>query len=106
MGDERRRIACPPVVGEQQAEAAAAFLAGDPLTLPRDLIDEIELELAAARATIAHDRARVAALEELHVLTLLLASLNGRPITARDLLDAAATRGECDRRRTLLTLLR
>lgn len=81
-------------------------MAGNPLRLPRDVIDEIELELATARATIAGDRARVAALEELHVLALLLASLHGRPTTARDLLDAAPTGTERERRRRLLVLLR
>src|SRR5206468_8148562 len=89
VGDERRRFERTRHPARQPHAAATARLAGNPLTLPRDVIDEIELELATARATIAGGRARVAALEELHELALLLASLHGRPTTVRDLLNAA-----------------
>ncbi len=74
-------------------------------TLPRDLIDEIEQELATARAKIASDRARAAALEDLHALALALAVTQGRPTTAYDLLRAAPSATERERRR-LLRLLR
>ena len=75
-------------------------------TLPRDLIDEIEQELATARATIASDRARAAALEDLHALALALAVTQGRPTTAYDLLRAGPSATERERRRRLLRLLR
>src|SRR6476661_899903 len=57
--------------------------------LPRDLVEEIEGELAAARAVVRADRARIAALEELQVLVLVLAATRGRPATVEDLLGAA-----------------
>ena len=74
--------------------------------LPRDLSDEIERELADARAAVSADRARIAALEELQVLVLVLAATGDRPATAQDLLRAAPSLPERERRRRLLALLR
>jgi hypothetical protein len=74
--------------------------------LPRDLIDEIERELASARESVCADRARIAALEELQVLALVLAATRGRPASPKDLLSAAPTYVEHERRRRLLALLR
>jgi hypothetical protein len=74
--------------------------------LPRDLIDEIERELATARVAVSADRARIAALEELQVLALVLAATRGRPATAHELLRAAPSDPERERRRRLLALLR
>ena len=78
----------------------------DAAMLPRDLVDEIERELTAARAAIGADRARIAALEELQVLVLVLAATRGRPASPKDLLSAAPTHVERERRRRLLALLR
>jgi hypothetical protein len=74
--------------------------------LPRDLVEEIERELTTARTAVSAGRARIAALEELHVLVLVLAATRGRPATSQDLLSAAPTYLERERRRRLLTLLR
>jgi len=74
--------------------------------LPRDLVDEIERELTAARAAVSADRTRIAALEELQVLALMLAATRGRPASPQDLLSAAPTYAERERRRRLLALLR
>jgi hypothetical protein len=74
--------------------------------LPRDLVDEIERELTAARAAISADRARIAALEELEALVLVLTATRGRPASTTDLLTAAPTSVERERRRRLLALLR
>jgi hypothetical protein len=74
--------------------------------LPRDLVEEIERELAAARAAVSADRVRIAALEELQVLVLVLAATRGRPTSPQDLLGAAATHVERERRRRMLALLR
>jgi hypothetical protein len=74
--------------------------------LPRDLIDEIERELATARASVSADRARITALEELQALTLVLTTTGRRPATAHELLHAAPTDPERERRRRLLALLR
>jgi len=74
--------------------------------LPRDLIDEIERELTAARAVVSADRVRIAALEELQVLVLVLAATRSRPAGPTDLLRAAPTSRERERRRRLLALLR
>ena len=74
--------------------------------LPRDLIDEIERELATARAAVSADRARIAALEELQVLALVRVATRGRPATAHELLCAAPSDPERERRRRLLALLR
>lgn len=74
--------------------------------LPRDLVDEIERELMAARAVVSADRVRTAALEELQVLVLVLAATRGRPAGPSDLLRAAPTSLERERRRRLLAFLR
>ena len=74
--------------------------------LPRDLVEEIERELAAARASVSADRARIAALEELQVLVLVLVATCGSPATVQQLLGAAPTDPERERRRRLLALLR
>jgi hypothetical protein len=73
---------------------------------PRDLVDEIERELATARVAVSADRARIAALEELQVLVLVHAATRGRPTTAQDLLGSAPSDPERERRRRLLALLR
>ena len=82
---------------------AATLLAA---MLPCDLVDEIERELTAARVAVSADRARIAALEELQVLVLVLAATRGRPASPKDLLSAAPTYVERERRRRLLALLR
>jgi hypothetical protein len=74
--------------------------------LPRDLVDEIERELTAARAAVSADRARIAALEELQALVLILTATRGCPSSPNDLLRAAPTSLERERRRRLLMLLR
>ncbi len=61
------------------------------MSLPRDFLDEVETELAAARRRFTRDRMRTAALEELHRL-------------ARAAL--AAGRDERERRLTLVRRMR
>src|SRR5262249_12921880 len=99
-----RPAASAPLDGEPARPRPVGALLG--LTLPRDVIDEIEHELAATRAAIGQDRARGAALEELQAIALVLAATRGRPTTARDLLCAAPSAAERERRRRLLCALR
>jgi len=84
---------------------AAVVTLGRWATLPRDLVDEVEQELGAARAAVAQDRARVVALEELHALALAL-SAGGRPATVPELLSSARDAADRDRRTRLVRLLR
>jgi hypothetical protein len=76
------------------------------MSLPRDFLDEIETELAAARRSFTRDRTRTAALEELHQLARAATDALGRPITVFDFIQLAAAREERDRRLTLVRRMR
>jgi hypothetical protein len=68
--------------------------------LPRSFVDEIELELHAARSSVASDRERLAALEELHELATALGGELARTITVFDLVRSAP--GDAERQRRIL----
>jgi len=70
------------------------------MSLPRDFLDEIEIELAAARRNFTRDGTRAAALEELHRLAHAVTHELGRPVTVFDFIRSAATHH--DRERWLL----
>jgi hypothetical protein len=72
----------------------------------RDLIDEIDAELVAARRRGAWNDTRVRALEELLETTRRVIQELGRPATLADLLTTAPTAAEQHRRRRLLRALR
>jgi hypothetical protein len=76
------------------------------MSLPRDFLDEIEIELAAARRSVTRDRTRTAALEELQRLARAATHELGRPITVFDFIRSAATHRDRDRRLTLVRELR
>jgi hypothetical protein len=76
------------------------------MSLPRDFLDEIEIELAAARRSITRDRTRTDALEELHRLARAATHDFGRPITVFDFIRAAAAHGERERRLALVRRMR
>jgi hypothetical protein len=73
---------------------------------PRDLVDEVDAALLAARRKAVWDDARVRALEELLETTRRVARELGRPTTLTDLLTAAPSTAERNRRRRLLQALR
>ncbi len=76
------------------------------MSLPRDFLDEVETELAAARRRFTRDRMRTAALEELHRLARAATHELGRPITVFDFIRLAAGRDERERRLTLVRRMR
>jgi hypothetical protein len=63
--------------------------AGEALRLPRDFLDEVERELAAARAGLAEDETRVEALVVLHALVLQTVARLGRPVTVFEVVRAS-----------------
>jgi hypothetical protein len=73
---------------------------------PRDFLDEIETELAAARRSITRDRMRTAVLEELHRLAHAATHELGHPITVFDFIRSAAARDERERRLALVRRMR
>lgn len=76
------------------------------MSLPRDFLDEIEMELAATRNSITPDRTRTATLEELHRLARAATHEFGRPITVFDFIRSAAAAGERERRLALVRRMR
>ena len=76
------------------------------MSLPRDFVNEVEVELDAARRSFAHDRARTAALKELHRIALAVNRDFGRPITVFDFVRSASTLRERERRLTLVRHMR
>jgi hypothetical protein len=76
------------------------------MSLPRDFLDEIEIELDATRRSFTRNRTRTAALEELHRLAQAVNQELGRSITVFDFIRTAATQHERDRRLALVRQLR
>ena len=76
------------------------------MPLPRDFLDEIEMELAAARRSFTRDCTHVAALEELQRLARAVRDEVGRPISVFDFIRSAATRDERERRLAFARQLR
>lgn len=76
------------------------------MSLPRDFLDEIGIELAAGRRSITRDRTRTAALEELQRLVRTVTDELGRPITVFDFIRSAAARDERERRLELVRHMR
>jgi hypothetical protein len=76
------------------------------MSLPRDFLDEIEIELAAARRSVTRDCTRIAALDELHRRALAVTNELARPITVFDFIRSAATHHDRERRRMLVRELR
>jgi hypothetical protein len=73
---------------------------------PRDLVDEIDAELVAARRVLTWDGARVRALEELLATARSVALDLGRGVEPADLVAAAPTEAERTRRQRLMRTLR
>jgi len=76
------------------------------MSLPRDFLDEIDIELAAARRSVTRDCTRTAALEELRRLVRAATHELGRPITVFDFIRSAATHRDRERRLMLVRELR
>jgi hypothetical protein len=76
------------------------------MSLPRDFLDEIEAELAAARRSFTRDCTRTAALEELRRLARAATNELGRPITVFEFIRFAAPQDERERRLTLVRRMR
>lgn len=76
------------------------------MRLPRDLLDEIDLELRAEYTRRRSQGERLLMLEELRAITVAAAGQLGRPVSAADLVTGASDAVERDRRRTLVQALR
>jgi hypothetical protein len=76
------------------------------MSLPRDFLGEIEMELAATRRSFTRDCTRASSLEELHRLALAASDQLGRPITVFDFIRSAVARDERERRLALVRRLR
>ena len=76
------------------------------MPLPRDFLDEIEMELAAARRSFSRDCARAAPLQELQRLARAVTQELGRPITVFDFVRSAATHDEREHRLRLARRMR
>jgi hypothetical protein len=76
------------------------------MRLPRDLLDEIELELRAVQTIQRRHSARLLLLEELRAITIVATRQLGRPVSAADLIADATNALERERRRALLQALR
>ena len=76
------------------------------MPLPRDFLDEIEIELAATRRSFTRDCTHAATLEELQRLARAVTDELGRPITVFDFVRSAATRQERERRLALVRHMR
>ena len=76
------------------------------MSLPRDFLDEIEGELAAARRSLPRDCTRTAALEELRRLARAATNELGRPITVFEFIGFAAAQDERERRLILVRRMR
>lgn len=76
------------------------------MPLPRDFLDEVEMELTKARRSLTHDRGRIAAIDELYRVAFALSDQLGRPLTVFDLIRSADTERERERRLALVRQLR
>ena len=76
------------------------------MSLPRDFLDEIETELAAAHRSVTRDGTHAAALDELHRLALAVTREFARPITVFDFIRSAATHHDRERRLALVRRMR
>ena len=76
------------------------------MSLPRNFLEEVEIELAATRRSVTRDCTRTAALEELHRLARAVNCEFGRPITVFDFIRSAAEPNERERRLALVRQLR
>lgn len=76
------------------------------MRLPRDLLDEIDLELRAVNSSRRLQCERLLVLEELRAIALVAAGQLGRPVSAADLIAGAPDADERDRRKSLVQALR
>lgn len=76
------------------------------MRVPRDLLDEIDLELRAVSSSRRRQSDRLLLLEELRAVALAAAQHLDRPMTARDLIALAPDALERERRRGLVQALR
>jgi hypothetical protein len=60
------------------------------MSLPRNYLDDVEIELAAVRRTFTRERTRTAVMEDLHRLAGGVTGELGRPITVFDFIRSAA----------------
>jgi hypothetical protein len=76
------------------------------MRLPRDLLDEIELEFRLVNRNRRRHNERLLALEELRAVALVQARQLDQPLTAADLIGGAADPVDRERRRALMRVLR
>lgn len=76
------------------------------MRLPRDLLDEINLELRAVQLSRREQADRLLLLEELRAIAVVATHQLRRPVTARDLIMGAPDALERERRRSLVRALR
>ena len=76
------------------------------MTMPRDFLDEVRLELEDARRDMSRNNDRIADLEGLLVVVQGVAAELDRPITVFDVIRTAESRQERARRLELVRSLR
>jgi hypothetical protein len=76
------------------------------MPLPRDFLDEIETELRSARCALTRNHERIAALEDLRLLAVSVATRLNRPVTVFDVVRATVDQAERERRARLVRKLR
>ena len=76
------------------------------MSLPRDFLEEVEAELHRSRRARRCNRAREAALLELHAIAVAVAAALDRPITVFDVIRSTNDRDERERRTRLIKELR
>jgi hypothetical protein len=77
-----------------------------PPSMPRNFLDEIETALREARESLDASRERIAALDELHTISLRLSFELDRPVTVFDVVRSARDDEDRARRRRLVHTLR
>jgi hypothetical protein len=77
-----------------------------PPSLPRNFLDEIEHALREVEAEVEGGRERLAALEELHAVSLRVSFELDRPVTVFDVILSTPDDTERAHRRELVRLLR
>ena len=77
-----------------------------PPHLPRNFLDEVESALEETRTGLEGQRARLAALEDLHLIARSLSFELGRPVTVFDVVRTAASSRERAWRQQLLSVMR
>jgi hypothetical protein len=78
----------------------------DPVRLPRNFVEEVEVELGLAQQRLGAEHERVVQLQALYRVSVAVEASLGRQITVFDVIRSAPGRGERQRRQRLVRALR